>query len=97
MSNASTLKINHHDLIRASSKKRRFGFFMLPHGLQDRIINGMDEGSMTLVEASALVRSKGFRLSPQAISVYYRAVRLCRNDLLSKMAGRNKAADLLEQ
>ncbi|MGA2027476.1 MAG: hypothetical protein ABSH17_10485 [Syntrophobacteraceae bacterium] len=97
MSIDGVLATNHRELILSSSKKRRFGFFMLPHDLQDLIINGMDAGTMTLAGASALVRHKGFRLSPQAISVYYRAVRMCRNDLLFKMTERKKAADLVEQ
>ncbi len=86
MSIDGVLAINHRELILSSSKKRRFHFLKLPHDFQDQIINGLDACTMTFAQASWLLRKKGFRLSLQAISVYYAAVRLRRNDLLSRMA-----------
>ena len=56
---------------------------------------GMDSGAMTLHQASRFAQQHGFKLSHQAISVYYAAVRLRRNGLLSKMTDGKTAADLL--
>lgn len=77
------LGINHRELILSSSRKMRFYFMRLPHDLQDQIINGMDQNSLTLNQASQLACERGFQLSHEAISDYYAAVRERRSQLLA--------------
>ena len=68
--------MNHRELIQSAGKKARFGFLTLPEDLQDEIIDAFDGGTLTLQEASILVKSRGHSLSHEAISGYYRAVRM---------------------
>lgn len=82
MPRENVLAINHRDLILSSRRKARFYFLRLPHDLQDRIIDGMDLGEMTLSMAQTLALEAGLRLSFQAIASYYRAVRQRRAQLL---------------
>lgn len=82
MPRANILSINHRALIASSPRKRRFRFLHLPEDLQDRIVKGLDSGDLTLRAAEALVRREGLKLSIQAISKYYRAVRRRRDSLL---------------
>jgi hypothetical protein len=67
--------MNHRELVLSARKKARFAFLSLPEDLQDEIIDGLDGQTMGLVEASALVKSRGHSLSHEAIAGYYRAVR----------------------
>jgi hypothetical protein len=75
MSDDAASKINHRELIRSASKRYRCGFQRLPHDLQDEIIAGLDQNTLTYDAASALIKVRGGRLSYQAVSNYYRAVR----------------------
>lgn len=84
MSADGVLKINHRELILSSSKKPRFEFLRMPHDLQDQIIDGFDANTMTLHQASELIRKQGFSLSHEAIAGYYRAVHGRRADLLAR-------------
>lgn len=68
--------MNHRELILSARKKARFAFLSLPEGLQDEIVEGLDGRTITLEEASALVKSRGESLSHEAIAGYYRAVRM---------------------
>jgi len=88
MAAKGVLKINHRELLLSSRKKRTFFFLTLPHDLQDRIIDGFDANTLTLHQAVQLVQAEGVRLSFQAISGYYAAVRQRRDELLSKKARR---------
>jgi len=88
MSADGVLKINHRELILSSPKKARFGFLSIPCDLQDQIIDGMDTNAMSCAQASGLIEQRGFKLSHEAISDYYKAVRLCRLDLLVRTLGR---------
>jgi L-ribulose-5-phosphate 3-epimerase UlaE len=83
------LKINHRELILSSTKKARFGFLNIPCDLQDQIIDRMDTNTMSCAQASQLIEQRGFKLSHEAISDYYKAVRLRRADLLLKAATSN--------
>lgn len=67
--------MNHRELVLSAEKKAKFAFLGLPEALQDDIIDALDGHVMGLVEASALVKSKGHPLSHEAIASYYRAVR----------------------
>ncbi|MGD0397592.1 MAG: hypothetical protein ABSC04_01625 [Syntrophobacteraceae bacterium] len=82
MSIDGVLAINHRALVVSCQKKTRFGFLRLPEDLQDRIIHGMDSATMTLRQASQLAQQYGFKLSYEAISGYYKAVRRRRAELL---------------
>lgn len=68
--------MNHRELILSARKKARFAFLSLPEALQDEIIDGLDGQTLTLMEASALVKERGHSLSHEAIAGYYRALRL---------------------
>ncbi|MEM5789123.1 MAG: hypothetical protein AAGU11_17555 [Syntrophobacteraceae bacterium] len=67
--------MNHRELVLSAEKKARFEFLRLPEEIQDAVIDGLDGQSLTLKKASALLKSKGFSLSHEAIASYYRAVR----------------------
>jgi hypothetical protein len=67
--------VNHRELVLSARKKARFAFLSLPEELQDEVVEGLDSQAMGLVEASALVKSRGYSLSHEAIAGYYRAVR----------------------
>jgi hypothetical protein len=67
--------MNHRELVLSGRKKARFAFLGLPEDLQDEVIDGLDGQTLGLVEASALVKSRGHSLSHEAIAGYYRAVR----------------------
>lgn len=67
--------MNHRELILSARKKAKFAFLGLPEELQDEIIGGLDNQALTLRAASALIKSRGFDLSHEAISGYYWAVR----------------------
>jgi hypothetical protein len=84
MSADGLLRINHRELIVSSSKKPRFEFLRLPRDLQDQIIDGFDANTMTLHQASELIRKQGFSLTHEAIAGYYRTVRGRRADLLAR-------------
>lgn len=56
-------------------KKARFAFLALPETLQDEIVDGLDSRTLSLEDASGIVKSKGFSLSATAIRKYYAAVR----------------------
>lgn len=68
--------MNHRELILSAEKKARYAFLSLPEDLQDEIIDGLDGQTLTLQDASALVKQRGYALSYVAISGYYRAVRV---------------------
>ncbi len=68
--------MNHRELVLSARKKARFAFLSLPEDLQDEIVEGLDGRTITLEEASALVKSRGDSLSHEAIAGYYRAVRM---------------------
>ncbi|MGO9375455.1 MAG: hypothetical protein ACLQBD_25660 [Syntrophobacteraceae bacterium] len=84
MSAEGILKVNHRELILSSPKKAGFEFLRMPHGLQDRIIDGFDTNTMTLRQAVDLIEKDGFKLSHEAIAGYYRAVRRRRSELLGR-------------
>jgi len=86
MSTVGVLNINHRELVLSARRKARFAFLRMPHDLQDRIITGMDSGAITLHQGSQFALQNGFRLSYEAISRYYIAVRERRADLLSRIA-----------
>jgi hypothetical protein len=68
--------VNHRELILSADKKARFHFLKLPEQLQDEVIDGLDNGTLTLEAASDLVgKRKHGPLSHEAIAGYYRAVR----------------------
>lgn len=68
--------MNHRELIASARRNYRFAFSALPHDLQDRVVDGLDSNELTLREASALIESEsGVRLSHEAVSGYYAAVR----------------------
>jgi hypothetical protein len=67
--------MNHREPVLSARKKARFAFLGLPEDLQDEIVEGLDGRTLTLLEASALVKSRGHSLSHEAIAGYYRAVR----------------------
>jgi hypothetical protein len=67
--------MNHRELVLSARKKARFAFLSLPEDLQDEIVEGLDSRTITLEEASALVKTRGDSLSHEAIAGYYRAVR----------------------
>jgi hypothetical protein len=62
----------------SARKKARFAFLSLPEDLQDEIVEGLDAQTLTLTEASALVKSRGHSLSHEGVAGYYRAVRMQR-------------------
>ncbi len=67
---------NHRDLILSrTGRKCKSAFLELPPELQDEVIDGLDRGELTLVEASDLIASHGSSLSYEAISNYYKLVR----------------------
>lgn len=68
--------MNHRELVLSAQRKAKFEFLGLPEDLQDEIIESLDRRSLTLREASALVKRRGYSLSYVAISSYYRAVRI---------------------
>jgi hypothetical protein len=90
----NVLQVNHRELVLSRRRKARYGFLLLPATLQDLIIDSMDRGQMTLIEAQDFITDKGFRLSRQAISTYYQVVRNGRAELLRGAhpthSGRNK-------
>jgi hypothetical protein len=55
----------------------------LPARLQDKVIDGMDRGELTLDECVALISKHHCQLSREAISNYYEAIRRRRCQLLS--------------
>jgi len=67
--------MNHRDYIDSADKRAKFGFLKLPEELQDEIFDALDEERMTLQQASALVKERGYPLSHEAIAGYLRAVR----------------------
>lgn len=67
--------MNHRELIQSADRKYRHLFRSLPDDVQDRIVDGLDNGTMTLTEASAIALEAGLKISIEAISDYYRAVR----------------------
>ena len=67
--------MNHRELMQSRMKKARFFFMSLPPDLQDQIIDGLDQGRLTLEAASDLIAKTGVKLSIEAISDYYHAVR----------------------
>ncbi|OGP61833.1 MAG: hypothetical protein A2V67_04925 [Deltaproteobacteria bacterium RBG_13_61_14] len=67
--------MNHRELILSRDRKPRFFFLQLPLELQDRIIDGLDSGELTLEQAAGLTKLQGQYLSHEAISDYYQAVR----------------------
>jgi hypothetical protein len=68
--------MNHRELILSrAGAKTRSTFLELPEELQDELIEGLDNGSLTLREASDKCKAAGRALSYEAISNYYRAVR----------------------
>lgn len=84
--------MTHRDLILSARKKARFAFLALPEGLQDEVIDGLDGQTLTLADASALVKARGHSLSHEAIAGYYRALRTERrllevNQELSRVIG----------
>lgn len=67
--------MNHRDLILSAPRKAKHQFLALPEELQDRIVDGLDAGTMTLQGASDEIKAAGHSLSHEAVSNYYRAVR----------------------
>lgn len=67
--------MNHRELILSSRKKTKSAFLTLPEDLQDEIVSGFDNGTLTLQAASARIKERGFNLSYAALSLYYGAVR----------------------
>lgn len=68
--------MNHRDLMISARKRMRFAISTLPEDLQDAVIDGLDGQTLTLMEASALCKSRGYTLSHEAIASYYRALRI---------------------
>ena len=87
------LSINHRGLIVSSLKKPKSRFLSLPEDLQDRIVEGLDSGDLTLRAAEALVSRAGLKLSIQASSNYYRAVRRRRDSLLIRAVELHKGKE----
>ena len=53
----------------------RSTFLLLPDDLQDRVIEGLDRGELTMQAASDLIARAGHSLSYEAVANYYKAVR----------------------
>jgi len=87
MSGDAASNVPHRELIRSADKRYRCRFQCLPHDLQDEIIAGLDENTLTYHGASALVKIRGERLSYQAISNYYTSVRHERQKRLDAKVG----------
>jgi len=68
--------MDHRNLMLSrAGAKSKFAFLKLPPALQDEIIDGLDGGYLTLQAASEKIRRAGHKLSREAVSNYYRAVR----------------------
>lgn len=67
--------MNHRELMQSARRMTRSSFLTLPEELQDRVIDGLDRGDLTMVGAADLIRQAGCSLSHEGVSNYYQAVR----------------------
>jgi hypothetical protein len=63
------------DTMRSSERHYRFEFLSLPEELQERIVDALDAGEMTVREAEAEIRAAGHSLSFQGVASFYSALR----------------------
>jgi len=71
--------VNHRELVLGRGRMAPFKFFSLPESLQDGIIEGLDSRRLTFLQAEALARQQGHKITDTAIWAYYRALSLERH------------------